>query len=1079
MIGSQEQSQSRSHIKMRVLVGAAVALVIAFGAGGYAFLRSDSGSRFLIREAQAFARSKAGVELTIAEGRIDPLHGAHFRGFKLERPGFTLTVDSVDIDYRISLFPRAVTVERFRVVHPVVKASGPLPELQAAKGNSPAPARAPHGEERELGQLIVSPPASIDVSQFAVEEFEADLALTAPEAKARIRGANLHGSFHWLPSRLVFSTDFEVAELKDAAFSQGAAKLALAAARASGHWDGGLRREGKAWVYELSPSQVNGELGGLSVATGPELGVELASAKLESSARLAIQTAELFTLGPNSIQKLESGGKLALGPLHIRQASRQTGIQAQNASFALTMGEAIEVNLEYGADHVALEPAPAPALGRPIRLSWDSRARVTRDFARLEASSEAKLDGRALATAELKAETGADGASASGSARLLPDLALAAALMPAAAHEAIGVFQGAAEFSGKASGSFASLLALSARLGRAPLQAGFEAKLEQRGTEKHAIQFAPLRFRSALARANEGDPLQLKLEAEAPAVRSEKFRDASIPLRLALTGDGRWVPERNTLELDGDLKIQDEEAAKFQSRTDLPPGEERIHSKSSLTAKTGAYLAAAGWMTPEQAKALGGFTADAELEVTSEAGAVNASGSARLAEARPSGADPAPVVLTEPISASGKFQLDSKTHRSSAELEAVAPSIEVPRVVKIADTRMTASLRSSAPGSLDFDTALTQGALTLSPVVTAHAPPLAGANFKAAGSLRPDGSFALTRVEGDFDHRLLRLSAAAAGRGKDAQARGVFALEIPASFPRIAGQLARGKVEFPWSLSLLRGREIVFEGQAQVDQLSWSYSGIGNLGLLGMSGTVPISEKWLWNGKRLSFTDLITRNPFERVDFERVRPMLDSESEFRVEQLAWDERRYGPFVGFFSVKQNMIVAPQFDLDLGREAGHVYGEMYFDAYPADLQFGVLSRATGLNLAEILPQRFLIKMPGGDKTVSGRSGLVVDFNKSMIEGRVDVTEIGSSQLLLMINVLDPKYEDEKMNKVRTALGIGSPTLVNLALTDGYLDMDVHTISLGVPASWDVHGIPISSKISSATSGLMKETQEDPLE
>ena len=193
----------------------------------------------------------------------------------------------------------------------------------------------------------------------------------------------------------------------------------------------------------------------------------------------------------------------------------------------------------------------------------------------------------------------------------------------------------------------------------------------------------------------------------------------------------------------------------------------------------------------------------------------------------------------------------------------------------------------------------------------------------------------------------------------------------------------------------------------------------------------------------------------------------------RIEAIGFEEKVYGPLVGYFSMEQNMISAQQFDLNLGT-TGLAEGEMYFDVYPAHLQLGFLTRLTALNLVEVLPKKYLPKIPAGDKNVSGRSGIVVNLRQGSIDGRVDITEIGGSQLITLINVLDPKYEDDKMNMARTALGVGAPTFVEMSFQKGYMDMGMDLSVLGVTQRYDVRGIPLSTMVASATEELVKEVR-----
>ena len=136
-------------------------------------------------------------------------------------------------------------------------------------------------------------------------------------------------------------------------------------------------------------------------------------------------------------------------------------------------------------------------------------------------------------------------------------------------------------------------------------------------------------------------------------------------------------------------------------------------------------------------------------------------------------------------------------------------------------------------------------------------------------------------------------------------------------------------------------------------------------------------------------------------------------------------------------------------------------------------------TGLNLSEILPKQYLSRIPGDNGAMSGRSGFVISLNKNVIDGRLDITQIGGTQLIALINVLDPNYEDEKMNRARSLLAVGYPTAVTLAFAEGYMDMGLDLNLLGVSQSQDLRGIPVSALMSSMTEGLVNQAESGPFQ
>jgi len=346
--------------------------------------------------------------------------------------------------------------------------------------------------------------------------------------------------------------------------------------------------------------------------------------------------------------------------------------------------------------------------------------------------------------------------------------------------------------------------------------------------------------------------------------------------------------------------------------------------------------------------------------------------------------------------------------------------------------------------------------------------------FSVTGRLQHGNILTLDDVSGQINRTMLKLVAGGSGKlkEKEFESHGSVVLQMQDGLPTIPGQSISGRIEFPWTLSIIHGHDIDFDGAVHLVDLAWSKDAYR---VKGISGQVPISERLTWDGKKVQFSHLVHLNPFERVDFERIRPLIQSTDQVRIEQMGWEEKNYGPFLGFFAVDQNMLIAHQFDMNLG--AGRVYGEMYFDAFPETLEFGILSRLTGINLSEVVPHRFLAKVPAGDDTISGRSGLVVKLTNGSIDGRVDITEIGSSQLVTFINILDPKFENEKMNRARSALGYGYPTLVGLSFDEGYMDMDLELSLLGISKTENIRGIAISPWISSATADVVSDLNSDP--
>jgi hypothetical protein len=432
-----------------------------------------------------------------------------------------------------------------------------------------------------------------------------------------------------------------------------------------------------------------------------------------------------------------------------------------------------------------------------------------------------------------------------------------------------------------------------------------------------------------------------------------------------------------------------------------------------------------------------------------------------------------PCFFQSPLSISHKVDLNDQIF--SAALEVDARSFEVDGVGEFLGTWIGAKVSSAPQSELHFSIDVRQ-----QKVILDSGQPLSGLNLTANASYRAGERFVLENLNAEFNRSMVSLEGEATGtmRKSEFQTTGLLSVRVPPDFPPIMGQSVSGELKIPWKISFLGRKnvdEVNFEGVMEVKDLAWSK---GPAMVSGVTGKVPVSERLEWEGKKIRFAKLIQQNPFERVDFDRLRPLIQGAGQVSIARIGYLEKRYGPLTGSFSLRQNLLIAHQFDVTLGA-SGVADGEMYLDIYPSNLQLGMLTRLTSVNLLEILPKKYLVKVPEGEKYISGRSGLVVNLNKGSVDGRVDITQIGGAQLLTLINALDPTYENDRMNRTRAALGLGQPTFVEMAFDQGYMDMGVQLAVLGVSQRFDVRGIPVSSFVASATEDFVKRTAEAPIE
>ena len=775
------------------------------------------------------------------------------------------------------------------------------------------------------------------------------------------------------------------------------------------------------------------------------------------------RTVEFFLPDPESFEEVDIRNRVSAGPIAFDSQKGKERTRASLDSQELTLNGKLKNDLVWDGNF-QLNNLVAPSyLLKPVVVEQKITGKLTRDFKSLTGETRGFINGLTLFTSAYDGKA-IGGISLQGKLSLFPDPGLAKIV--------------------KLSLPVKRLLASSApvqasfNLNRTAEKMDFAASLEEKtaqyaGTHLHGLLLS-------FAGQTQKGGTNIKADARIAEMEIEPLKKKWI---VGLATTANWDDEKKQLAAEGAMRVQGEEAARFTWLSSHQP--ESFLVDSTLNTKIGKYLE--GILTASQLKDYGGWDAVTKFqakgtyprsatETFARGGDLSSEGATTLHQTRLDKARPKWIV-GEPISLRHKIELSHG--KLLVELKGEAPFLELADVGKVRETRLDASLRSpnvAQPDDFDLLLEMNQGEVSVAQKGSGHAPPLAGLIAKVKATIRNGDKFVLEHCSAEFNHKMVNFTAEATGKLKrqDFQARGQFDVSLPKDFPKVADQRLGGRVEFPWTISILRGKEISFEGIVGLDHLNWETD---EESVRGISGRIPVSEKLVLDGAKIKFASLITQNPFERVDYERLRPLIRGAEQVRIDSIRFEDKTYGPFVGFFSMKQNMISAHQFDMNLGK-SGLAYGEMYFDVYPANLQVGFLSRLTNLNLVEVLPKRFLSNLPKGDKNLSGRSGIVINLNKGSVDGRIDITEIGASQLLTLINVLDPKYEDDKMNMTRSALGVGYPSFVEMSFQQGYMDMGVDLVLLGVSQRYNVRGIPISTLVSSATADMVKKAQEGPL-
>ncbi len=507
-------------------------------------------------------------------------------------------------------------------------------------------------------------------------------------------------------------------------------------------------------------------------------------------------------------------------------------------------------------------------------------------------------------------------------------------------------------------------------------------------------------------------PNQLQMDLDFPQIELARSRQSLRKRWHVGLQSGISLNRSAPLEVESTLKIQDQKALHLKAQMKTISAE-KLEMNAQVEAVLGTYLE--GWLTAKELRDWGQWLVQSELNLNLN---LPKSGIGRLME-------------------EGGIQFNG-----NATLRQTSPTL------------LPHSFLSGLNTQVDF--------------------------------LLQDTHFSLRNLRASLNQSSIEMAAEANGdpRKKNFQTEGTLRIhfgniDFGKYAPAEAGQSLNGSIHVPWSLSIYQGRDISINGTLNLANINWSKASTKKspfaLQASGISGKVSFSEQLQWKNHRLSYTHLIHQNPFERVDFERLQPMITDSDQVKVKEFTFEGKNIGPFQGYFSIRQNLIFAHQFDLKLG--SGRTYGEIYLDTHSKNLQFGMLSRLSQIRLSEILPKRYLVQSAAIDEQMSGRSGLVVNLNTGNVDGRIDFTELGRHQLATLINTVDPTYENEKMNQARFALSIASPSWIQMSFQKGYMDLGFR-IGGSVGQDFYLRGIPITAWISEASANIVKLTQEGSL-
>ncbi|MFW7379183.1 MAG: hypothetical protein ACOH5I_10280 [Oligoflexus sp.] len=292
---------------------------------------------------------------------------------------------------------------------------------------------------------------------------------------------------------------------------------------------------------------------------------------------------------------------------------------------------------------------------------------------------------------------------------------------------------------------------------------------------------------------------------------------------------------------------------------------------------------------------------------------------------------------------------------------------------------------------------------------------------------------------------------AAAGSGNF---QGALKIQLP-------GQLGehtqlQGGIEVPISVALFDQRSISLMLTPQFRDVALRYP---SFNVQGLDGNFVVREELrLLESGSIDFLYYENHNPFARVDYDTVEPLVVDRKLLSIDSLQAEHIGLGPLVTSIEIRQNMILLN--DLRLNLLGGSALGRMYLNLNPANPQVGFLGRFTQLDPRLLLPpeQRAGMRESG---VISGRSALVFDIRKRLATGRLDITSIGRQQLLRFIDLIDPNFEDPQLGAARKALYVAYPQKVSIDMDQGMMDLEIQ-LGGALSQTLNIRSLPLTPLI-----------------
>ena len=423
--------------------------------------------------------------------------------------------------------------------------------------------------------------------------------------------------------------------------------------------------------------------------------------------------------------------------------------------------------------------------------------------------------------------------------------------------------------------------------------------------------------------------------------------------------------------------------------------------------------------------------------------------------------------------------LDWSANHLSMQSEFNIPDLTLKNIASLQNIQTSIQVKANSglePDSVDFALQLARGDISLltedSEVDAMQVGQLATPMTVTSSASWDAEEIHLSKLAVNIGEDLLAIqtTAVASIDGKNAQVQANIRSRLRENLlanPNISGS---GGIEIPIQLTMLDGKNVALTGDVKFDSLTVSAD---DMKIDNLNGSFSFEEELVLESERVKFRYLLEPNPFQRVDFARLQPYLNT-SSISIEHVSMGDKTVGPVLANIYLKQNMFSFQQFDINLFD--GHTTGQFYLDVRPGAWKFGLLNRVTHLDPRHLL---------GADSTlinselspINSRAAIEFDIHRRLMEGEIVVSQMSRDQLLQLLDVVDPEHEDEQMAQLRKGLRLSHPEKITITMQQGLMNLIVKVS--GLATTIRVTGVPLTPMLQQYAGDAFAAINELPLE